>query len=369
MFQFDKNRIVLISGNDGTDARIGKVCRSLSKMGFELHYVGWDRCPDADKPVDLGSAHLHIIRNVTPHGRFTVSGFIRFARHVVNKLREIRPNTVCCVDEEYSLLAMPMRFLFYRFLVCDVMDALYDRHSHRNWPMRTALRVLSFINRLGANRLIATDEARFEKFGRFKSKCTVVGNYPEDPGEDVAKTLLDGPTRIYAAGSMSVPRGLKQLIAAVDATTDVEIISAGWLYDDYAKEVFAKHPSVSFRGIVSLSESLQLAAQCDAVFAFYEPHSVNNRMASPTKLYDALSVGRPVIINEEAEVSEWVADNEVGFRLPYADTEGLKQVLASLKEHRQKLPQFAQHARWSFRQGYSWEAMEPRLRQLYTSLC
>lgn len=368
MSLFNKNRIVLISGNDGTDVRIGKVCRSLSKMGFDLHYIGWDRRPESEKSIDLGLARTHIIKEATYSGRFSVGQFARFAQHIIKSLWQLRPNTVCCVDEEYSLFVMPMRCLFYRYLVCDVFDALYDRHSHRSLPVRNMLRVLSYVNRTGVNRLIATDSARYERFGRFKPKCVVVGNYPEDPGVDISNTVLDGPIRIYAAGSMSVRRGLRQLIQAVDTLGNVQITSAGWLYDDYARDVFAKHPFVSFHGIVTASESLHLAAKCDAIFAFYEPDSLNNLLASPNKVYDAMSVGRPVIINEEAGVSQWVVDNHVGFRAPYSDIGALEQILGSLVEQRKSLPDFSKHSRHLYSKGYSWEAMEPILSKLYNGL-
>jgi glycosyltransferase involved in cell wall biosynthesis len=228
--------------------------------------------------------------------------------------------------------------------------------------------VLGLISRIGADRLIATDIARYERFGSFKEKCIVVENYPEDPGEDLANTPLGGPIRIYAGGSMSVRRGLEQLIDVVETTPNVEIISAGWLYDNYATNVFAKHPKVSFHGIVKANESLRLAAQCDAIFAFYEPNSVNNRQASPNKVYDAMSIGRPIIINEEAAVSKWVVENNLGFRLPYTDIDGLRRIVESMEEQRRFLPEFAQDKRQLFNEGYSWEKVEPRLYELYRSI-
>lgn len=364
---FNKNRIALISPNDGTDVRIGKVCRSLSKMKFDMHFIGWDRRPESQKPLDLGLTNTRIMTCATPYGRATLSGTFMFCQHIAESLKHLRPNVVSCVNEEYILAALPMRHLFYRYLVGDIFDSLHDRYSYNIWPISNALKVLSIIGRIAADRLIVTDSARFERMGRNKKKCIIVENYPEDPGPELAHIPLNGPIRIYVCGSMSMSRGLKQLIDVINATTDVEIISAGWLYDDYAKNVFAKHPKVSFHGVVTAHESLQLAAQCDAIFAFYAPLSINNQQASPNKIYDAMSVGRPVIINEEAAVSEWVVDNNVGFRVPYLDTTGLMRVLETLKVRRGFMTDFIKHQRLLFSQGYSWEKMEPRLYDLYKS--
>jgi hypothetical protein len=38
-------RIALIHGNDGSDVRVGKTCRSLARLGFDVHFIGWDRRP------------------------------------------------------------------------------------------------------------------------------------------------------------------------------------------------------------------------------------------------------------------------------------------------------------------------------------
>jgi len=46
-------RIALIHGNDGSDVRVGKTCRSLARLGFDTHFIGWDRRPEADKEIDL----------------------------------------------------------------------------------------------------------------------------------------------------------------------------------------------------------------------------------------------------------------------------------------------------------------------------
>lgn len=362
-------RIAVIHGNDGSDVRIGKVCRSLSSMGFDIHFIGWDSRPETGKSIDLGTATPHVMVKATPHGRATVGGKLRFLLHIGKTLARLRPDVACCVNEDNALLALPFRGIFYRRLVCDVFDALVDRHSRRNWLLRCVLRLVSETVRNGADRLIATDQSRYARFGRFRSKCVVVENVPEDPGAELSRTIPDGPTKIYVAGSLLVSRGLEQIIEVVDRVPDVRIVSAGWLYDEYAASTFAKHPKVDFVGIVTARQSLELAASCDAVLAYYVPGTVNNLYASPNKIYDAMSVGRPVILNSETRVSKWVREHRVGWTCPYYDTEALAETVRLLPERRKRLREFAEHARDVFVRGYTWERMETRLLDLYSDLC
>jgi UDP:flavonoid glycosyltransferase YjiC (YdhE family) len=40
-------RILLLYGTDGSDIRTVKLCRSLSRQGHEVHFVGWHRLDGA----------------------------------------------------------------------------------------------------------------------------------------------------------------------------------------------------------------------------------------------------------------------------------------------------------------------------------
>jgi len=363
-----RGRIAIIHGNDGTDVRIGKVCRSLSRMGYDAHFIGWDRRPKERKNPDLGLTQTHILSLQTQFGRATVLTTLRFWLHVCVHLARLRPEIVCCVNEEHAFLVLPLRRIFFRHLVCDVFDALVDRHSEAIWLYRIAFRIVSFLSRSRADRLIATDQQRFERFGPYRKKCFVIENFPEDPGPELSRAKVEGPIKIYVGGSLFKQRGLEQVLDVADQLGDLEIVSAGWLLDAYARDIFVKHARVKHHGIVTARRSLELAAQCDAVLAFYEPVSLNNRMASPNKVYDAMSVGRPVIINLAAGVSQWIVDNQLGMRCRYNDLESLKKIVRSLPARRENLAERAAAARKLLSNGYTWERMEERLKALYFGL-
>ena len=95
-------------------------------------------------------------------------------------------------------------------------------------------------------------------------------------------------------------------LEAIEMLPNVSIVSAGWPYDDFASQVFVPHPRVEFHGIVTARESLELAAGCDAIFAYYEPANAYMVNTSPNKVYDAMAVGRPVLINREVRLAGWV---------------------------------------------------------------
>jgi hypothetical protein len=126
----------------------------------------------------------------------------------------------------------------------------------------------------------------------------------------------------------------------------VQVVSAGWPYDDFASQVFIRHPRVEYHGIVTARRALELAASCDAVFCYYAPINVYMVNASPNKVYDAMAVGRPVLINREVRLAEWVEQAGVGYTCAYADVACLRSVIAQLWPTAQReLPSSRQRAR------------------------
>jgi len=361
-------RIALVHTHDGSDVRIGKMCRSLSALGHDVHFVGWDKRPQERKDIDLGAATAHVLELETTHGKTTASGYRKFYAHVLGHLARLRPRVVCAVNEDNALVLLPFKRVLYRYLVCDVFDALSDRHSEKSAMVKAAAALVATTARWGADRLIATDDVRFERFGRFRGKTTIIENFPEDPGPALSRALPTGPVKIWVAGTLNRRRGLGQLIDALSLADEATVVSAGWAFDDFAKNTFLKHPRVDYRGIVTATEALRLAAECDAVFCFYDPVSVNNRFASPNKVYDALAVGRPVVINAEVGLAAWVEREKLGWSVPYSDAAGLVRILRELAQRRGTLAQEAARLRALFEGRYAWALMEERLEGLYESL-
>lgn len=363
-------RVAVLHPNDGTDVRISKICRSLSRLGYETHFIGWDRRPNWKKEIDLGSTRLHILKLETDYGRFQFRGYLHFITYAIRALARIRPDVVHAVNEDMAFWLLPFKGFLFRWLICDVFDALHDRYDgpDTNIGISNTLRLVSRCVRQRADRLIATDALRYERFGRHKTKTVIIENMPDVPVAAIKNLVPRGPITIWVGGSLSKRRGLAQLLAAVEDVQDVKILSAGWLYDSFAETVFVNHPRVEFLGIITPKEALQCAASSDAVFAFYAPDSTNNRYASPNKLYDALAVGRPIIMNCEVKLSEFITRHNVGWVCPYEDIIGLRMIISGLKSFRDGLSEFAIRAQDLFLGLGGWPEMERRLDNLYRSL-
>lgn len=356
--------LVYLSRNDGTDMRISKECRSLAAMGFDVTFVGWEWLNVGEaRPDPMPEIRKRVYRSRPGQSKArALPGFVAFARRV---LREVRPDAIHAVNEELGGLAMP--FKGRAFFVVDIFDSVVLVASGPGLKHR-AIRRAALAVQKSADALIVTDEPRRERLGRFAAKAHVVPNYPVDPGPELAATTLPAsPVRLLVAGSLGAGRGLEPCLALAERRDDVQIVAAGWAYDDLARD-FLAHPRVEAHGLVTPAEALVLSAGCHAIMALYEPMNENNKMASPNKIYDALCVGREVVINAETGVSAWVAEQQTGRVVPYGDLDALSDAVDALPTEPAAFSATAARLRELFERGFSWSVAERALRGVYAPL-
>ena len=367
-------KVLYLSRNDGTDMRMAKTCNSLHRMGHQVTFVGWDRTPGEDRRsiLDPGIPTRIFVRQAG-YGELSRHGWLSFYRHVTSALRDVRPDVVHCTNEWPALMVFPFKHILFRHLVVDVFDSLAARKFSSPFP-----KLAAWFIRNGAyvvsDRIIETGSELQAMLGRFARKSVVIMNCPHDPGDKVAVSYPNSSSiQLSVGGILSRRRnGLETLLKAVDLLPagDVQIRASGWLVDDYAKEVFAKHPAVEYRWLDTPEEFLREAARCDAIYYLREDAADTEYRSwvMPNCLFDAMSVGRPIIISRTAKISGWVEDQHLGLVCDAADHQGLARILRSLRERRRELPELCQRIRQMFTTQYTWPVMEERLSALYQGL-
>lgn len=357
--------IAIVISTDSADVRLRKTCRSLVALGHRVHVIGWNRRPDLRMSDDIDGVYMHILSHRVKRRSWTISGQACFTRHVLKHLAVIKPHTVVAVNEDNIFRVLPLYGVSFKRLVCDLYDSHRDRASHRIFPVNIIASALCGFAHATADAIIATDETRRATLNVSPMRSFVIGNYPHDPGDSLSCNPVLGAPKIFVSGTLAKRRGLDVIIEALRRAPQVRVHAAGWFADDFSESVFAKHPQVNYLGHLTPSESLIEASKCDAVLALYAPDCRNNILASPNKVYDAMSVGRPLVINEEALISRWVLESGLGSIVPYYNVDSLAECLDQLSRHRGDLPRFAKHARSLFRAGFSWEATTHVFEKLY----
>ncbi len=367
-------KVLYLARNDGTETRMVKTCNSLQRLGYQVIFVGWDRTPRVSKRLTLDpQITTRIYMHEAGYGQFSRHGWLSFYWHMVKALWEVRPDVVHCMDEWPALMVFPFKRILFRYLVVDV----FDRLAAKKFKSPIA-RVAAWLIRNGSyvygDRIIETGNELQAMLGRFAKKSVVIMNCPYDPGDEAALAYPDSnAAQISVGGLLSRRRnGLETLIKAIDSLPvgEIKIKSSGWLVDDYAKEVFAKHSAVEYEWIDSPAQVLWEAARCDALYYLREDtgDTEYRSWVMPNRLFDAMSVGRPIIVSRTTKISRWVEEQQLGYVCDPGDHQALAGILQSLGKRRRELPAFCQRARKTFLDGYTWPAMEERLKSLYEGI-
>ena len=126
--------------------------------------------------------------------------------------------------------------------------------------------------------------------------------------------------------------------------------------------------NVNWHGRVPYERALQLSAAADALFATYDPAIPNHRYASPNKLFEAMMLGKPVLVCANTNMDGIVSAVDCGLVLPYGDILALETALAHLAADAALRHRLGENARRAYEESYSWARMQARLYALYASL-
>jgi len=356
-------RIAFVSANSHFDVRFRKIAASVRTAGHELVFIGIDRDPAVELPDPPDGVVTRLLKRPIPTRRALLLAVPALAQHIARQLRHANPDVVYCRDEEAVMFALAARLLGCGAppIICDLYDSLPLRVP--GGLPRLLARAVASVALSRSHEIIVTDENRRGLLAsRYLPRVTVLPNYPRLSDAVTTGTFPSGPTRILVAGQLLPQRGLGQLLDACQGLEGIELWCAGQAISPWVRTVFLRSPLTRYFGLLPQPRVLALSEACDAVLCFYEPLTPNDINASPNKLYDAMMVGRPVIINAETRVARFVTAHDLGYVVGYHDTDGLRSVLRSLPNARPNLPAFARRASALSQATYCWEAVESRLK-------
>ncbi len=299
-----KKKLIYLSSNDGSDTRINKEVRTLSKE-YNVLFLGVGTNTNSFLNKYCHSQHLtHGTRNHPLTLIKQVSTFLRLLlRH--------RIHSVHVVNEQ--LMAFFWPFLFFRHTVLDVFDSIFLRWAipKGKWLL---LKRLVFAP---CNRVIVTDENRRGLMPDFlQPRLQVLPNYPAQYQGPVRPFNSKDQLTILFFGWLGMQRGGSIAKGLLEADERVRLIMLGWFSDEECKAL-AEHTRADYRGVVPQQQALEIAAtEADYILCLYEPLNLNTINASPNKIYDGIQTQTPLLINREVKVAAMVEELNIGIVLP-----------------------------------------------------
>lgn len=311
----NKKQITVLAPCPLSIVRLVKISEYLKQKGYELTLLGWNRHKGQPYTSDVYD-RIEVVFTGGGEGRKMLPLFyLLFILKLFFKLLFRRNGTLYfAVNFETAFpawLASRFRKINYAY---DIWDELAISH---NFPsaIKKFIRHYDKKVRKGASFYIHVDKSRVSEIDT-EGRYIIVYNTPADFYKGAK------PEGIYAnsfavTGWLNKTRGLDAIYKFAVANPLISFIVIGEFLQKDDEEKYCQLPNVEFHHFMPQNELFGLIRSCRGIFSLYDPSIEINRLAASNKLYDAMMMAIPVVVNEGVLASSFVKDTGIGFVVNY----------------------------------------------------
>ncbi|NQU27082.1 MAG: glycosyltransferase [Candidatus Marinimicrobia bacterium] len=370
---------ILTSSHPPLDKRIyNKEALSLVKMGFEIDIIA---------PTKL---------NCRDDNNINIIGFTRVAKRVLFPVNWIR----------IYRLALKRRYSIYHFHDPDLLllgiilkivtsrPVIYDVHEHyperilQYWQQNIFIQLLrmffenfeNLCSRIIHNTIVVENSQHY----RFvKLKCNVIKLFNYAKMDDYVATIASkrGYNNNVAIhiGSLQQSRGAMEFIQIAKLVyklnKKIKLVFVDWFYvkkerdlfyaaleNEQAQKYIKIIPPVQSNQITNLLESADLGLSLLLPIG-------QSRKAIPTKLFEYMACGLPIIAEASPYNQQFVEKNDCGILVNHNDIEGFANAIVRLIANKELMRTMGANGKKAFIAKYNWELQENKLREYYQELC
>jgi len=359
------------------DPRVDKEARALAEAGYEVLALGWDRTAKMPLHEDMDGYTIQRlpIRSEDARGLRNFPQLLRWQWGLLSWLIAHRSeyDLIHACDFDTILPALWCQRWYGKRVVYDIFDFYAEMLRATPDTVKKILRWVDFKAMSRADATIIADESRREQIdGSQPRRLTVIYNCLDDQRSNLVTQSADKASgnqlRLVYIGNLQVERGLLILLDVLRRHPEWSLDLGGFGADKALIRQAAQFPGVIWHGLLPYARVLEISAAADVFFATYDPAIPNNRYASPNKLFEAMMLGKPIVVAHQTNMDRLVVEWNCGLALPYGDADALEAVLLSYQQDPNLLQQQGQNARRAFEKIYNWPKMKQRLISLYAEL-
>ncbi|HXF84121.1 MAG TPA: glycosyltransferase family 4 protein [Anaerolineales bacterium] len=370
-------RILICRSNPvAPDPRVEKEASALVEAGHMVTILAWDRTAKIAAQEEQNGISIHrlAIRSDFGKGLRNLPALLRWQWGLLKWLRRHRReyDAVHACDFDTVIPCLLAKFLWDKRLVYDIFDFYADHvHPIPAW-IRLLIQILDFwiINR--ADAVILADDSRRNQISTTKPKrLYVIYNTPEDviTKYRLLSSSSSDTFRLAYVGLLQKERGLVEVLSVLKKHPEWTLDIAGFGGDeDVIHKICMNMPNVTWHGRVPYERALKLSACADVLFATYDPAIPNHRYSSPNKLFEAMMLGKPIIVSHGTNIDRIVLDHQCGIVIPYGDINKLEDAFLQLANDHLLRKKLGNNGRKAYETFYNWDIMKTRLIGLYSQI-
>lgn len=376
-------RIIFLRSNPVLpDPRVEKEVKTLINYGHEVKILAWNRVTKSRgkygkikvgredcsiRWFDIRSSFGRGLRNILPLIFFQISILIWLCKHR-NKY-----DIIHACDFDTVIPAWLSSKLFKKKYVYDIFDYYVDAFSIPK-ILKSFVEKIDIFMINSADAVIIVNESRKVQIAKSNpKKLFIIHNSPDITLKEESRNsnnLMSNtvkPKFVYI-GILSNGRMLIDILDVFLEHKEWELHIGGFgVNEDLIRDIAKKSQNIYFYGKVSYDTAIEIEVMCNVFFAVYDPSIPNHKYSSPNKLYEAMILGKPIIVAKGTGIDVIVDSNNLGISIEYTkkDFEKAAKILA---EEVKKSSLTNNKSKELFKKNYSWDIMSNRLLDLYKQL-
>jgi glycosyltransferase involved in cell wall biosynthesis len=376
MFALAKKIIITRACEVSPDVRVEKIADSLCSLGHNVSVLAWNRgdgLPERETKT-FGEIRRLRIRAGYSSGIKLLPKMLWFWLVLFATLLNEDFDSLHAVDFDTLPPALLAAKLKRKKIAYDIFDFYAEGGGVPNL-LRPAIRFAEKLLMRLADFVIVVDEVRLPYLpNAVRGRAEIVYNSPSDMlgcplVSPFPRVTSEYPKfRVVYSGNLIDRRYILELAEAIGRSDGTELIIAGFGPKQFVDKLVAKisrYGNVFYIGKLLLSESLALVSASDAVFCLNDPAVPNNKMASPNKLFEAMMLGKPVVVNRGTSMEYKVRTLNCGLVVEDCSPESLAGALSLLREKPALARQMGENGRRAYERFYDWKIMRGKLARLY----
>lgn len=371
-----KNVLFIRANPVNPDSRVEKEVKALISRGYIVSVLAWDRSDNyplrreqLNETLKSVIAYRIGIKSQYGSGMKNLKNLSKFQVAIRTFLKKNSFDVVHACDFDTAFTAYHTINHKRTKFVYDIFDYYADAFKIPG-ILKTLIVALDkrIIN--GADlTIICTEERKEQIVGAKPKSLIVIHNTPEKSDNRINdKDVNNRKPRICYVGILQPGRLLIELGEMIKNTPEIELHIGGFgIYEDYFKRLSLECENVFFYGRLPYNQTLELENHCDIMLAIYDPNNRNHQYAAPNKFYEALMLGKPILMVKNTGMANVVQENGIGYLIDYS-ANGLKQGVDILISKKAKWEEIGVKEKKLYIQNYSWTTMEERLLDGYSKL-
>lgn len=363
--------VMLVSNPFNPDPRVHREARTLVENGIEVKVIAWDRLGASPKDETVDGIQIHRIHVASEYGKAGV--FVMtlplFWLSCLRILLRSRIRVLHCHDFDTLPVGVLVRFFKRCPLVFDAHEFYPSMVSDKVQPtVRLAIRILHLVMYRAADTIFTVSDLESSLFHH--RNLVVLPNFPLPSRSDVIQSRpAKGTFTVFYYGGLTPDRGIEELIEIANEISSARVVIAGnGPLKGLVESATRENPRVEYLGWISDTEIETILTTTDFVAILYRPNNLNNVIAMPNKLFEALRFGAIPMIYDGTDMARMAKADGFGLVVPLGDATKIARALVRLQDDEKLRVNLRLMGRNAFLSKYNWSIAETRLLGAYSRL-